>query len=917
MKIRSLEIGRFGRFENRKIDLPDDPLVVVYGRNEAGKSTMMQFILCTLFGYPPRNQLMKEAGGNADQLAGTLVFTGDDGQRYRLTRTFSENGKPSLYDAAARPADLSTMLRGVDRSLYESVFCFGLDGLRDIAKKKAADLNDLLLGAGMTGSRRLSQLEKALDQATGALFKPKGKKPELNQLFSKLRQSSEEAGRWEKKMDDYQRMRTEAAAAKKSMTELEVRRRKLQSRYEDWMRYAGVRKMITDRRTVETEIHVLENEAEAFPADGRSRCAAIDHEIATTEKALNDLTVRIRRVDEATAALSYREDWIKAEGRLEAFFNAARRDEEDEQALNRLEEEQRGIRSNYQALLEKLGAGWDDARIDGVRIGIDFREQLRRLLADWRSLVEEERRLAARLDEKRRQMSELEDGKKRLAARSATLRRPGSLAAYWLPIAIAAVATALAAILSAVLIGPAAGLIALLLGALLTGLFSLAARRSGDGSELSTERRLTDERLAETKKQLVSESQQAAQKTQERQRVQRQLAVYMNENGYGRQGPEYAEETVRLAREARELRIRLLALDEQAKVLRQRRTDFTDERQHLGEMLSLPQGSASYIEQQFKLEKDKSLRVRELRSKRDVYLKELSSLSKQRQDLQNRRRQLFSAAGATDYEAFIKQADLNDRLSALRSKAKELGRQLLETAGGPQAAERFVSEMNRGTWTGMDEADFKNQLAAVDSKLKAYRERLLEKQAQLRGLEEHDTYRDVLDERERLLTEARRLAGKWAALQLAQWAVARAKDRYRRQKLPKVLREASRYFKWITGDVYETVRLDEENGFTVGRRDGIHFPAVMLSRGTAEQLYLSIRLALAGVFAVGEHLPLIVDEGFVNFDRSRSTRVWSLLNKIAATRQVVLFTCHKTDYMDNHSEAVLRLAEVDNRSAIR
>src|SRR4051812_13083575 len=59
MKIEKLHIYGFGKHENVQIDLQSG-LNILYGENEAGKSSIQQFILHILFGFPQKNaQLLR------------------------------------------------------------------------------------------------------------------------------------------------------------------------------------------------------------------------------------------------------------------------------------------------------------------------------------------------------------------------------------------------------------------------------------------------------------------------------------------------------------------------------------------------------------------------------------------------------------------------------------------------------------------------------------------------------------------------------------------------------------------------------------------------------------------------------------------------------------------------------------------
>ena len=68
-----------------------------------------------------------------------------------------------------------------------------------------------------------------------------------------------------------------------------------------------------------------------------------------------------------------------------------------------------------------------------------------------------------------------------------------------------------------------------------------------------------------------------------------------------------------------------------------------------------------------------------------------------------------------------------------------------------------------------------------------------------------------------------------------------------------------------------------------------------LSRGTREQLFLAIRLALVEELArQGTRLPMVLDDVLVNFDQERSEAATEVLRDFAQKGyQVLLFTCHR------------------------
>ena len=86
-----------------------------------------------------------------------------------------------------------------------------------------------------------------------------------------------------------------------------------------------------------------------------------------------------------------------------------------------------------------------------------------------------------------------------------------------------------------------------------------------------------------------------------------------------------------------------------------------------------------------------------------------------------------------------------------------------------------------------------------------------------------------------------------------------------------------------------------EQTVTVTDADGRTKQPTELSRGTREQLFLSLRFGL--IRELGERtepLPVVVDEVLVNFDPDRGLRAAAAFTELSRTNQVLVFTCHPT-----------------------
>ena len=111
---------------------------------------------------------------------------------------------------------------------------------------------------------------------------------------------------------------------------------------------------------------------------------------------------------------------------------------------------------------------------------------------------------------------------------------------------------------------------------------------------------------------------------------------------------------------------------------------------------------------------------------------------------------------------------------------------------------------------------------------------------------------------------------------------------YQKEHLNRLSKNISNFFKDITKEKHGKVILTED--FEPVVLDEDKNPLKNLSCGTEDQLYFAVRLALLKEINDLTSLPLLLDDPFVNFDRSRLEVVKEILYNISKINQVILFT---------------------------
>jgi uncharacterized protein YhaN len=197
MRLSRLDLTRYGKFTNHSIDFghaaavrPD--LHIIYGPNEAGKSTIFAAYLDLLFGIEMQSRYGFRHSYATMEIGGALEL---DGVVRELVRR--KKRQNSLFDSAGQPVADATMLGElgrIDRDSYRAMFSLDDDTLEaggnDILASKG-DLGQLLFSAS-TGLADLSQSLVKLQDEAAEFFKLHARGSELQTLKAKLAALKEE-----------------------------------------------------------------------------------------------------------------------------------------------------------------------------------------------------------------------------------------------------------------------------------------------------------------------------------------------------------------------------------------------------------------------------------------------------------------------------------------------------------------------------------------------------------------------------------------------------------------------------------------------------------------------------------------------------------------------------------------------------
>lgn len=365
MRLRRLDLIRYGRFTDKTVDLPAGKadFHIFFGPNEAGKSTALSAVEDLLFGIPARSPYGFLHGAPAMRIGALL----ENGQSSLEIVRRKGNKDTLLAPDGSIPVGgesiLQPFLAGADRLFFERMF--SLDhkrlesGGRDILEAKDDAGRTLFsAGAGIEGlTRRLNELANEADTLWGPR-RAKSRKfyaayDKLKEAERELREQTFTAGAWRDLKRSLETAEEVHAKVNADFEQADAERNRLQ-------RIRLVHGNVRRKQEIDSEIEAL-GTAAALPEDAAAVLETAQRKGSEAAARGAALAQRLSGARAELAELTFDETLIRRADDIEQLHERRieiRREKADlpkrETELNLAEEELRGLAAQL---------GWTDADI--------------------------------------------------------------------------------------------------------------------------------------------------------------------------------------------------------------------------------------------------------------------------------------------------------------------------------------------------------------------------------------------------------------------------------------------------------------------------------------------------------------------------------------------------------------------------
>ncbi|MFM8397202.1 MAG: AAA family ATPase, partial [Pirellula sp.] len=140
MKIRDVQIDGFGVWSGLSVDSMPEGMTVFYGPNEAGKTTLMNFLRTMFYGFTTERRARYLPPVHGGKPGGAMRVTGPGGG-YEIARRATLNDASVFGQLTVTSSDgttqgqhrLTSLLGNVDESIFTNVFAIGLRELQELS----------------------------------------------------------------------------------------------------------------------------------------------------------------------------------------------------------------------------------------------------------------------------------------------------------------------------------------------------------------------------------------------------------------------------------------------------------------------------------------------------------------------------------------------------------------------------------------------------------------------------------------------------------------------------------------------------------------------------------------------------------------------------------------------------------------
>lgn len=882
MQLREVYIDGFGIFYDKQIPGFTPGINLVYGPNEFGKTTFLEFIRRILFGFPAKrgniNPYPALIGG---RYGGRLICELSGGDEISVHRTGGTHGGPVTIQIGSSELtgqdELNRLLGSISKTFYENVYAFSLNELQEIDSLSDDEIRNRIYGAGLElGGKSLTTIKKVFTDHGDPKFKPSGKKHLMNHIYDNLKKHEAGIREIQKGLEEFEELKDEKERLEVEIEKLE---NEIQKRTELKYNLQNMQKLypnVINLKTTEAELDELED-VKDFPDNALDIYASSKSELDFIRERIEEKQGDRETLTSRHDSLSFNAPLIEAESKVISLQELSKKYSSSFKDYKPVERKRDNLKKEAVIAMKNLGEKWSEEKIRNFELSHKQNDKFNNMKSSLNEIQSKVHDTSVKLE----QHLDLKSAKT-----ASEILSPKFYQKSHLIITVLGVLGVIIGILSSqwTLVGFSV-VIALI------GWFVGRKLRSGDSIQVvdPVEKRLNNQ--LDEYKQNYGNSIIDWENT-------------LNELGFEKVSP---SEFDKMLQSIEKIQSDFSSIDEYEYRLSRMQNTFDEAKELHDEVKAVVDDSiiSDNIETNIKIFSQFLTEAKEIKNQKDNLQEQINDLdiriSSLDTSLKEKEKEILdyiSSVGAENIEDLKHMDNVLNKKNELSGKINDETNIIQSAVGSGKHFENFIENISESTPDKIDaEIEVNNgKLSELTDQRTEINQNIGKLQNKIDSLSSNDELLRNQNEFEINKTLLKDTADEWVKSKIALNFLEKAISKYENTRQPDVINTAKDVFSKITNSQYPTVQMQAENQeLIIKDSTGNGKKVTEISRGTLEELYFSMRLGLVEEYEKRvEPMPFVMDDTFVNFDDERGQLAIEALNRFAKDRQVIVLTCHRS-----------------------
>ncbi|MDO4585967.1 MAG: AAA family ATPase [Planctomycetia bacterium] len=435
MRINEIRVDSYGELSDRRFDFSSGNFHLIYGPNEAGKSTFLELVRDLMFGFSQQGKYQFSLLGRPS-LSASLLFALDNEQTGFLSRKLNlhsskresefkaafQNNENSFFKTAESSniteSEYKSLLGNAGRQLFCHFFGFSYQELAEgELLLKNSGLSDLIYGTGLGGLAAFQSLKNNLKKEIDLFFKKSGnaKNPKINKIILDLNNVNNKIKTESIDYNEYNNVRLRKIDIEKDYLIIKEKRDQFRKEREYWEQLENAYQLFEEFQQCQNlystfleSVPFSEEQFSQFPINGIIEVDQIQQsiqenrdELLIMENESKEIQTKLDKIDRFPFILKEAKEIQRLDKRLEEIQNI-------QLGLPTLKAKFESDQKNFQSRLEKTGILMTEEVLEHFMILPQKKTIIRQLLEEEKNKQESEKKINHYIQNKKEEKAKID-----------------------------------------------------------------------------------------------------------------------------------------------------------------------------------------------------------------------------------------------------------------------------------------------------------------------------------------------------------------------------------------------------------------------------------------------------------------------------------------------------------------------------